>query len=282
MSWFVLSIIYVLFASIANILRKMLLRDEKSDAVGPAIIFQVMGSVIIAVFAFWHGFVFPPITKYPINFFLLASLWGLATLCLFKAYQYIEASEATIVITLEAVVTIVAAGLILHEIFTFVNIIGTAFIIFAVVYLSYTSSKITFNKGVLYAIGYAVFAGLAVVNDAFMLKHVDVLSYLTLGFLLPGLFLMAIYPKVMMRPKQLLQPVLLKKNFIFTLPFALSAVAFYHAIAYGGEASQVNTIAQASVVLTVIFAAIFLKERDHLLKKCVCAILVTIGVLLLR
>ena len=57
---------------------------------------------------------------------------------------------------------------------------------------------------------------------------------------------------------------------------------FYFAIKEGGEASQVNTIAQAQVVLTVLFSAMFLNERDHLLKKFFCAILVTIGVLLLR
>lgn len=33
---------------------------------------------------------------------------------------------------------------------------------------------------------------------------------------------------------------------------------------------------------SIILAAIFLKERDHLVKKFICAVLVTIGVLLIK
>jgi len=39
-----------------------------------------------------------------------------------------------------------------------------------------------FNRGVLYALISATTAGIAIVNDTFMLKHVDTLSYLVIGF----------------------------------------------------------------------------------------------------
>lgn len=282
MSWFALSLIYVLLASVANILRKIMLRDDRSDAIGSAIIFQFLGAAIVAVFALWHGFIFPPIREYPLNFFLNASLWGLSTLWLFKAYQYIEASEVTILLTLESVVTIIAAQIFLHEKFTPINILGTILIIFAVVFMSYASNKLKFNKGVLYTLGSSLLAGVAIVNDTFMLKHADTLSYLTLGFFLPGVFIFLLRPKVIMKMKPLFKPILFKKNALFTLVFTLAGICFYLALGSGGEASQVNTIAQASVVFTVLFAALFLNERDYLLKKFTCAILVTIGVLLLR
>ena len=222
---------------------------------------------IVAVFALWHGFIFPPIREYPINFFLNASLWGLSTLWLFKAYQYIEASEVTILLTLEAVVTIIAAQFFLHEAFTFINVIGTILIIIAVIYMSLGSSKMKFNKGVAYAFGSSIVAGFAVVNDTFMLKHADTLSYLTLGFFLPGVFIFLLRPKVIMKMKPLFQLTLLKKNAIFTLIFTLAGISFYLALGSGGEASQVNTIAQASVVLTVILAAVFLTNVIMYLKN---------------
>src|ERR1700722_7497805 len=281
MSWFVLSLLYVILGSSANILRKILLRDVRSDAVGSAVLFQFMGTIIVAIFAIWHGFTFPPISKYPINFILNASLWGLSTLGLFKAYQYIEASEVTILLTFESVVTILAAIVFLHEKFTSLNVVGTVFIILAVVYMSQTSTKLKFNKGVLYALGSGILAGFAIVNDTFMLKHADTLSYLTVGFFLPGLFILLLRPKVVTKMKPLLQFAVLKKNALFTLIYTIGGIFFYLAISRGGEASQVNTIAQANVVVTVLLAALFLNERDHIFKKFVCAILVTIGVLLL-
>src|ERR1700722_10657110 len=104
MSWFILSLIYVFLGSFANILRKILLRDDKSDAIGSAILFQLMGAVIIGIIAYVHGFILPPIQTYSLNFLFTAGFWGLSTLTVFKAYQYIEASEVTIITTLEAIV----------------------------------------------------------------------------------------------------------------------------------------------------------------------------------
>lgn len=282
MSWFVLILLSVLLGSSANILRKILLQDDRSDTVGSAIIFQFLGAFFVSIFAFWHGFVIPSFTTYPINFILNASLWGISTLCLFKAYQYIEASEITILSTLEAVVTIIAAVLILHEQFTGVNVIGTILIIAAVIYMARTSTKLKFNKGVMYTLIFATVSGLAIVNDAFMIKHVDPLSYLSIGFLLPGIFILLVNPKVVTKMKPLFQPAVFKKNVIFTFIYSMAGIMFYLSIASGGEAAQAITIVQANVVLTVLLSIFILNERDHLLKKFVCAILVTIGVLLLR
>ena len=281
MSWFVLSLIYVVLASFGNIFRKILLRDDKSDAVGAAIIFQWLGCAICIIVAFWHGFHMPPVREYPVNFLLNMTLWGCATLFLFKAYKHVEASEVTILLTLESIVTIVTATSFLHESFSFINAIGAFLIIVSVITLSQVSGKMKFNKGVIYAIASSLFAGVAVVNDTFIIKHSDTLSYLVIGFFLPGLFILITNPTVIKRMKPLFQPVLLLKNFIFTTFITIAAIAFYIAVASGGEISQVNAIAQSSVVLTVLLAAIFLRERDHLLKKFICAILVTIGVLLL-
>ena len=282
MTWFVLAILHVIGTAFANIARKILLKNDKSDAVGAAIIFQFTGCAITAVFAFWHGFVMPPILDHPLNFLIQASFWGFATLTLFKAYQYIEASEVTVLTTLEAVFTIIVALVFLHEVFTGINVIGTVLIIIAVVYLSQTSSKMKFNKGVLFAVIYSILAGVAIVNDTYMLRYADVLSYLTVGFFTPGLFMLAVNPKVVTRMRPLFAPSLLKKNFTFTLLYTLAGIAFFLALATGGSASQVATIAQASVVLTVFLAMAILNERDHIIRKIICAVLVTIGVLLLR
>ena len=282
MSWFALALVYVLLASFGNIFRKILLRNDKSDAVGAAIIFQFLGCAICLIVALWHGFQMPPVREYPVNFLFNMILWGCSTLFLYKAYKHIEASEVTILFTLESVVTIVTATTFLHETFTYLNVLGAALILIAVIVMSQTSGKMKFNKGVMFATISSLFAGTAVVNDAFIIKHADTLSFLVIGFFLPGVFMLIINPTVVKRMKPLFKPALFIKNFIQTAFVAFGAMAFYLAISYGGEASQVNTIAQAAVVLTVILAAIILKERDHLWKKSICAILVTIGVLLLR
>jgi uncharacterized membrane protein len=112
-----------------------------------------------------------------------------------------------------------------------------------------------------------------------MLRHNDPLPYLSIAFILPGLFLLVISLKSITKMKPLFQPSLLKKNVSFTFIYSMAAIAYSFALVSGGEASQVGTIAQSNVVVTVILATLILRERDHLLKKLICAILVTVGVL---
>lgn len=282
MSWFILALIHAFGNSFANVLRKILMKDEQNDPIASAILFQFLGTAIVAIFSFSNGFVLPPIQEYPINFIIQAVFWGLATMCVFKAYKHLEASEVTIIVALEAVVTILAAVILLKEVFNFLNIIGAILIIVSVFSISYSGGKFAVNKGVGYALLYCVFAGFAIVNDTFMLNHSEVLSYLVIGWLTPGLVIMILRPSAVKKIIPLFNLKTLARHFIFILIYVLAGLGFYYALAIGGQASQVNMISQASVVITVILATIFLKERNHLVKKFICTILVTIGVILLR
>jgi uncharacterized membrane protein len=53
------------------------------------------------------------------------------------------------------------------------------------------------------------------------------------------------------------------------------------ALTYGGNTAQVGTIRQASVIVTVLLAVMFLRERGNLGRKLIAAVLVTAGVFLL-
>ncbi|TSC53267.1 MAG: hypothetical protein LiPW16_442, partial [Microgenomates group bacterium LiPW_16] len=56
----------------------------------------------------------------------------------------------------------------------------------------------------------------------------------------------------------------------------------YTAYLVGGEASRIIPVNQSSVILTVILAAIFLKEKEKLARKLIGSILVVLGVMFLR
>jgi uncharacterized membrane protein len=125
--------------------------------------------------------------------------------------------------------------------------------------------------------------GLAVTNDAFILKHTtNVYSYTAFSFLLPGIFLFIVRPKVITKFGFLRQPVVLRNMLFMTLFYSIAAIAFFSALGAGANASQLGPINQSSVVLTVLLAAILLKERDQLGKKLLSAFLVFIGVMLLK
>ena len=70
MDWFTLTLLSVLGTTLANIFRKVAMKDDKSDVLASSIIFQLLGAGIIGSVAMIHGFVFPPISSYPLNFLL--------------------------------------------------------------------------------------------------------------------------------------------------------------------------------------------------------------------
>lgn len=282
MDWIVFSIGSVLLFSLSSILRRVIMKDDKTDAIASSIVFQFLGAILIGIFAFSQGFVIPPLSGYYINYFLVGFLWGLATFFQFKAYHYLEASEAIIISTLEAVVIIVAARIFLGEVFTLPMVIGTLLVLAGVIIVSKTKQKMQFNRGIFYALGFCIFAGFGAVNDTFMVKSVDAMSYLAIGFLLPALFLMVIQPKAVLKIKELLPLQSLTKIILLTFFYSLGAILFVFAILHGAQVSQLGVINNSTVIITVILATIFLGERDHLLRKIVSTILVFAGVLLLR
>lgn len=282
MSWVVLALLSVFLFSISSLLQRVLMKDEQSNAHAYSIVFQILLGVIVGLVAIAKGFVMPPIAQFPVNFLLVAVLYGLGTLFVFNAFKYIEASEVTIITSTRTIITIISAIFLLGEVFDLQKAVGTLLILFSAYLITKKKRRFKVNKGVLYALGMAVCYGLAITNDTFLLKYVDVFSFLTVASLLPGFFLIAVKPKALLELGQFLKPKVLAKMLILTLFYAGGAALFYFAIIIGAGASQITPISQSAVIVTVILAAIFLNERDYLLKKLVSAILVTIGVLLIK
>ncbi|MFI5265369.1 MAG: DMT family transporter [Candidatus Levyibacteriota bacterium] len=282
MSWLLFALLSVFFFSLSSLIQRVLMKKEQNDAYVYSVVFQLLGALIIGIFAFSKGFIMPPIASLPINFILLTVLYGFGTLCMFNAFKYLEASEVTMLGASRAVITILSAVFILSEIFTFNNGVGTILILFAVVLITYEKKSFKLNKGTLYALGMALFFGLALTNDTYLIKFVDVFSFTTFGFLLPGLFLILIKPTIIPKLKVFLNPKIFGKMFLLDFIYAAGSICFYYAIEQGAHASQAVPIMQSTVIVTVILAAIFLKERDHLLKKLIGAILITMGILLLK
>ena len=282
MNWLSFAIISVLGAAISNVLRRVVMKGDKSDALASTILFQFLGFAMILIFTLFHGFVLPPLSTYPLNFIAEGVLWGLSSLFIFKAAKTLEASEITIIATISTVVTIATAVFFLHEGFNIFRLIGVILILMSVVLVSFQKGKMHFNKGVLYILGYCICAGIAVTNDTFLLQKSEVYSFLVIGWLSPGLFLILISPQSIKKLGYFFHGERFKNIFLMTLFYCAGGVAFYLALATGGLASQVSPIEQTSTILTVIIAALFLNERDHLGKKCIAAVLVMIGVLLLR
>ncbi|OGK19341.1 hypothetical protein A3G67_00360 [Candidatus Roizmanbacteria bacterium RIFCSPLOWO2_12_FULL_40_12] len=282
MNWLLLTLVSVFGVSFAVILQRVLMKGDRSNPYSYAIVFQLIIAILNLLIAIGLGSQIPTLSeKFP-YWIVAAILWAGGSLFFFKAIQLIEASEIMIISSSRVIVTILAATVFLHEVFNIQKILGAVFIIVSIFLVSRLKKGIKFSKGVEYAFATAVFSGLAIVVDGFNVKSTDPISYnVTVNFLI-FLILLFFYPKVFKQWKQLIEASFLKRMLPIGIFATVQGLAYMLALANGGSSSQVGTIRQASVVVTVILAAIFLKEKDYLGRKFIAAVLVTLGVILLR
>lgn len=281
MSWLAFTLLSVLISSGATILQRVLMKGDKSNPYSYTIVFHFLLGFLVLAFGLMRGSNFSLFSGNIYFLLLAAALWGICQVFLFKALQLVEASELTIVSELSVVVTIAASIIFLKQAFTGWNVLGTVLILTSTFLVVNFRKGFKLHKGLVYTLAMALFGGLALVIDSVNVQHYDVLAYSTFSNFLSGFFVLSFYPKALKQWKHFVQPNFLVKMLPLAVFSATQGVLYLLALAYGGNTAQVGTIRQASVIVTVMFAALFLKERGNLGKKLIAAVLVTAGVLLL-
>ncbi len=282
MDWYLLAIASIVAVSFKGIFTKLLIKDKDKQVLESVILFQFIAAFIILIPALIHGFKLPPITSYPINFLIMGVLYGTTMILLFSAYKRIGASDVAILATTETLTVIILGNIFLNEILSTRMIFGVILILTSIMLLSWNNfKKIKFNRGFLFVIIASIFAGIAGVSEVLPTRNSDVLSFMTIGYILPGIFVYIVYICKSRRIKIDLKNVNIKYT---TLIATLSVVAytpFYFAIKYNGQLSQVLAINKTSIIFTILLAAIILKERNNLKTKIFCGFLSVIGIILL-
>lgn len=274
--------INVVTTSIASLLQRVLMKEDKSDPIGYAIIFQILLGLSSLLFTIiFSKFVFPPVTKMPLYFVLSAFLWTGYTVLSFYALKRLNAGEVTILISSSSLITVSLGILLLHETLRLQSIIALL-LVFGALFVV-TSEKLSFSskKGVMLALIAALCSGIAVVSDAIILKSYEAFSFMAFMSFLPGIILFMAFPKRIGKIIPVLNTKFIFTMILFSVIYSIQGIAYYFAFTKGAPISQLAPITRASVVLTVILAAIFLKERSQLTRKIFAAILMTIGVILL-
>ncbi len=258
------------------------MKSKDSNVVTYAILFNFVCATILTVLAVSRGFESLDIKKYAPNLILMAILYAAAQILIFKASKLIEASELIILSATRVLWTIAGAMLLLGESFNLQKAVGVFLIIFAVIFVSYKKKRMKLNCGHWYAILAGFCLGIGFVNDAYILQHSDAMSYGAIVFILPLVLTLIVYSSSLNKLKKEVTVKLLFKNLLLGVVYSIGVISSYLAYQNGGNASQIVPIGQSVVIITVILAAIFLGERNSLLKKFVAAGFVTIGVFLIK
>lgn len=281
MPWQVWILISVVLFSLSSIIQRWMLKENNSRPIAYAIVFQLFIGALVSGFALltnqWQWPNFQPIW---LNVVIMVVLYTLANIFIFTALKHIESSKFTILFALRGIVTVFVSSWLLREGLDVGQWLGVALILAAIVLINFQSQQLRLSKFDLFALGAGLCFGMANTNDRILLMQMNVYVFTALGFTLPGLVLAVMYPKELPHTKMYLQSTLLKKMAALCVLYSTSALAFFIALQLTTNSSQVATINLSSVVLVVVFAAVFLKERSSLLKKAVATAMTVLGLYL--
>lgn len=282
MSWQLLILLSVFTYSVSVLLQRVLVKDDKSDPVAFSIVFQFITAAFIGAYAVAVGQMkIPELTPYIPGLLLMTVLYSLGNYFLFSSLKKVEASKFTIIFSLRAFFTVIASTIFLREALNTPQWLGALCIFGGVVLVAGNVRRRTFAREEWFAVLAAVFFGLAVVNDRFILRTFPVLPYVFIGFVTPGIGIALLRIRSVARIPVLLKGSLVLKLTALCAIYAVSAVAFFIGLQKAPNASQVITINLTSVIVSVILAIIFLRERTDWIKKLIGAALSFVGLLLL-
>ncbi len=279
--WLLLTLLATVCFAIARVVQKSLLNGAKHDPITYAIFFQLSVALFTLPIALANGFAFPPLAQvWP---FLLVTilLYCLANIFSYYSLKKIPVSDFTILTATIPIWATITAVLFLHESANPAKLLGVMLTIVGIIIAFYNGKTFVLTKAHCAALLAAVCLGCAFTNDGYLLQRFSATTYSFLFWFLPGLVLGIIYYRKLSGIT-----VFVKDSFISLLiPSFLFAIAsFATNVSYqlGGESSQIATITQSSVILTIIFSMIFLGERTNIARKLVAGIIVVIGVILVQ
>ncbi|WP_122638832.1 EamA family transporter [Romboutsia sp. Marseille-P6047] len=285
--WLIFAFGSALFAGVTAILAKIGIKNTDSNLA------TAIRTIIILIFSWLMVFVVGsfdtiPNISYKTLLFLIFS--GLATggswLCYFKALQLGNVNKVTPIDKSSTVLTMILAFIILGESLSFTKIIGMICIAIGT-YMMITKKEIdiddntkTNNKWMFYAILSAVFASLTSILGKIGIIGIE--SNLGTAIRTIVVLIMA-WIVVFITKKQGEIKNIDKKSWIFIclsgITTGMSWLCYYKAL-QDGEASIVVPIDKLSILITVAFSYIFLKEK--LTKKSfIGLIIITLGTLTL-
>lgn len=290
--WIIYAFASVLFSVTYGLLSKRLLNTEEDhDPIAYASsLFSVVG-VLSLIAYLWVGYTprdFSAFGNTQVLLFLFMNviLYSAAPSLYWRSLKHLPASEVAIMYDLTALYVFVFGISLGTEAFNSMRLFGGLLIVVASIVLGFQTQRkkgLRLNKYFVMLMLATILYALAALTDNIIItrKYFSPLFFQILSFSIPSVLILLLNPRNAKHLPKLYAWRTYKWTLLNGLFFFASFWAIYKAYAVGGATSQVNFVIASETVFMVILAAIFLKERDHLYLKFICAILAVIGMFFL-
>ena len=278
--WKFYIISYLIVSVLFNQSSKLITNNMKNDG-AITILIQLFASIICILLIPLFEFKFP--TDYRVYLFLFLSIifYTLNDRLGTTARKGLEASTYIILKQLSTVFMILAGIFFFKEPFILNKIIGALLIVFSNILVFYKKNNFKFNKYLILGILANISLAIALFLDVNYSNEFNLSFYILLTFLIPSI-LIFIFERIKLK-SIIIEYKNSNKLILFTTSISWALMMITKLKSYQlGSVLVVATLSSLTVILTVIISYFFLKEKDNLIKKIIAAILIIIGILLIK
>jgi drug/metabolite transporter (DMT)-like permease len=214
-------------------------------------------------------------------FALSVTLWALVDAFLFSAFKYEEASVLSAIFPLNFVFTFVVSVVFFHSVIKPTVVVGFLIIMSASLLIGLYHTRFRPSKGIVFALLYSFFQGVALGFNSEVVKSFSIPSYMFAAFLFPAVANLFVF----LRPKgaELRYELKVQWKKIMLNAAVMDASFFFLLKAFElGNVPQVVALSASSTLLTALAGVVILKEDKHIALKIFAAGLATLGIILVQ
>lgn len=283
MSQILAYIFYFVAASVSPLQRRWLAKTKNAENTGQtAFAFHVtlIAAILSLSLLFYQPFIITGNIFLIVLLALLCGIFGSLTAVFgYTAQKHVEAGVTSVVSNIYTPITIVLATVFLNEALTGIQILGTVILFIGMLMVSkkHRTGKFTFDKYFIMMLLSGIFLGVLITAERYLQKTTGFATGTILSWWSVTLFLgiMTLFTKN--------KHTYSKKDLAITgiLRF-LQNLSWVSLVYIVGNLSFVSAVTTFKVILVFLAGALFLNEREDLLRKILGSIIAVGGLLLMK
>lgn len=287
MSWQLLIIIQSILGAFSVVITRMLARDGNKYQYAVVLVGFLFEWVLACLLVFGLGkFTMPDIELSTLGLLLLGGLgFGISNFLFFDLLGRVPASVASVQMTLNRLMAILLALLLLGESLNGFQFLGTILMLSAVLIVSYKrgekkSHHLHITKALLVLLIMSGAYALGTVAEKSLLDEMGIYSYAVVGWTFQTIVVAIM---VFARRKKWKYPPKNKRKllYVYSLLFAISGLFFIATLVASDSSSKTVSAGGIKVVLSVLFGYVLLKERKDFKRVFIAAVISVVGLSLL-
>jgi drug/metabolite transporter (DMT)-like permease len=255
---------------------KLAVKNAKVDG-AVTIILQLIGGLSVLIWIPFFKIVFPTDLKTYALLLLAIIFYAINDRLQTTARKHLEVSVFSIIKQLSTVFIIIIGLTIFREPVIISKMIGAGIILLGNVFLLYKKGRLDLNKYVVYSILANITFAIAMSTDIGIAKLFNLPIYISITLVVPALI-------IFLAEKMSISTIIEEYKHGIKKYYYITGVAWGLAILFSlrtfqfGQVTTIVPLQSTAVIINVLIAYFFLKERDNLPKKILAALIVMLGI----